>query len=149
MSFSKHKTMDTNNQSASQPAAIKIIFKAGILAGILDAAAASIQYMINSHGKSPAAVWKYVASGFFGKTAFRGGGKMVAAGLGFHFFNAIMFSAFFFFLYSSIKWISNHIAVAGLLYGIFVWCVMNLVVVPLSNVPPYIFNFSKAIIAAL
>jgi hypothetical protein len=140
--------MDTTDHSSSRPGVLKVILKAGILAGFLDAAAASIQYLITSHGKSPVAVWKYVASGFFGKAAFGGGGEMVAAGLGFHFFNAILFSAFFYFLYSKIKWISNHIIIAGIIYGIFVWCVMNLVVVPLSNVPPYAFSFSKAIIAA-
>lgn len=140
---------NTNTPGSNKSTALKTVLTAGLTAGVLDASAASIQFMINTGGKSPARVWKYVASGVFGKDALTGDWTMVSAGLLFHFFIATTFATFFYFLYRQFNWISKNIIVSGILYGMFAWTIMNRVVVPLSNTPKIPFQLSKAIIAML
>ena len=128
---------------------LRTILFAGLTAGFLDGAAAVINYLITSNGKNPVRIFNFIASGVFGKKAFTGGWIMAAWGLLFHFIIACLFAAFFYFLYTRIKFLSKNIIISGILYGIFVWLVMNLAVVPLSNTPPLPFVLSKAIIAIL
>lgn len=128
---------------------LRTILFAGLTAGFLDGAAAIINYLISSNGKNPVRIFNFIASGVFGKKAFAGGGVMAAWGLLFHFIIACLFAAFFYFLYIRIKFLSRNIIISGILYGIIVWLIMNLAVVPLSNTPPLHFVLSKAIIAIL
>jgi hypothetical protein len=110
---------------------IKAIIVSGIVAGILDCISAVVFL-----GKMDfAGVWKYVASGYFGKSAFSGGNEMVVYGLLFHFCIAIFWATVFYFLVSKIKFFTTYIIVGGLLYGIMIWFVMNLVVLPFTNIP--------------
>jgi hypothetical protein len=44
------------------------------------------------------------------------------------------------------KFLSQHPATTGLIFGIFVWFVMNLVILPLSNIPPLPFRLIPAAI---
>ena len=125
---------------------LKVILIAGLVAGTLDITAASIQFYINT-GHGPEPVFRYIASAAFGKG--KTGWEMVAWGILFHYLIATLFAAFFVFLYWQWKWLSKNIIVAGLLYGLFAWVIMNRVVVPLSRIPDIPFNWKKAIIAAL
>jgi hypothetical protein len=112
------------------------ILLAGVTAGILDAMAAMISYMIKIPGVNPAKVWRFVASGALGQDALSQDLlPMAMIGLLFHFVIAFLFAVFFFFIYPRIKWIWRNLVVTGLIYGVFVWIVMNLIVVPLSRVP--------------
>lgn len=135
--------------ATERPNAFRIILLAGLTAGVLDAAGAIINYMISTNGKNPVRIFNFIASGVFGKKAFTGGWVMAVWGLLFHLLIACIFAAFFYFLYTRLKFISKNILLSGVLYGIFVWFVMNLIVVPLSNTPPIGFQLSKAIVAAL
>jgi len=128
---------------------LRTILFAGLTAGFLDGAAAVINYLITSNGKNHVRIFNFIASGVFGKKAFAGVWIMAAWGLLFHFIIACLFAAFFYFLYTRIKFLSKNIIISGILYGIIVWLVMNLAVVPLSNAPPLPFVLSKAIIAIL
>ena len=68
-------------------------------------------------------------------------GPMVAvAGLFFHYCIAFIWAAIFFQIYPRISFLAHNRLVTGLLLGLFIWLVMNLVVLPLSNVPPLRFN---------
>lgn len=127
---------------------LKTILKTGLLVGILDIAAALTNYVISS-GKNPLIVLKYIASAVVGTAAFAGGVEMVLLGLVFHFIIAMSFTVLFFLLYPTIKsFISNKILL-GVLYGIFIWLVMNLGILPLTNVTRGPFNPVQAIIGAL
>ncbi len=126
-------------------APVQSIIKAGLLAGTLDISTALIYYYIRS-GKNPVNVLNYVASGVFGKAAFESGTEMAMRGLLFHFIIAFTWTVFFFFLYPSISLFSKNKIVNGLMYGIVIWLVMNLAVVPLSNVSVSPFNITQAII---
>ena len=115
----------------------KAFFLTGLLAGTLDATAAITQFMIRTHGDDPLKIWRYVASGVLGQDVMTKNIWMVAAfGLLFHFCIAFSFTLFFYLIYPKIKFLSKNLIITGLAYGIFVWLVMNLVVVPLSNVTP-------------
>jgi hypothetical protein len=126
--------------------AYKTIFKAGFIVGLLDILAACIQYMLQA-GKSPAPVLKFIASGVFGKAAFAGGGEMIFFGLLFHFIIAIAFAAFFFVVVSGVSFFEKNKIITGVLYGLFVWLVMNFVVLPLSNAPKLPLSFGGAVLS--
>ncbi|MBD2701808.1 hypothetical protein IC229_14245 [Spirosoma sp. BT702] len=123
--------------------ALRTIISAGLTAGVLDALAAMTMLMIRG-GKNPLAVWSYVASAAFGQEALTGGTPMVVWGLVFHFFIALTFAGFFFLIFPAIRQYINQPVIVGLLYGIFVWLIMNRVVIPLSKLPAQPFDLSKA-----
>lgn len=124
------------------PLTLKRILLAGLLAGSLDITGACLQYFLRT-GKGPAGVLKFVASGLFGKDAFTGGTPMIVAGLIIHFLIAMTFAVLFFFLVRSIPLLSANRLVTGLVYGVFVWAVMNLLVWPLIKVPPRVPDLSR------
>jgi hypothetical protein len=127
--------------------AAEVIITAGLVAGILDGSAATVQTFIMS-GKGIGRVFPYVASGVFGTEALTGGANMIIAGILFHLMIAMTWAIVFFFLYPYVSKVIKNWIVLGLVYGIFVWSMMNLVVVPLSNTPKFPFNPSRALIAA-
>jgi len=104
---------------------------AGVIAGALDGTAAVVFL-----GKmNAAAVFKFVASGVFGKAAFSGGTGIVVWGVVFHFFIALCWAAAYFCAYPRLPFLQKNKWVSGVLYGVFVWLFMNLLVVPLSQAP--------------
>ncbi len=119
----------------------KAILITGLIVGVLDAMAASV-YSYVLFGSTPDKVFRYVASGFFGKEALSGGMSIAAWGLFFHFTVAMGWTALFYFLYPKISFFSSSKYISGIGYGIFIWLMMNFVVIPLSNVPPSTFHFT-------
>ncbi|GAB4018003.1 hypothetical protein GCM10028773_16280 [Spirosoma koreense] len=112
---------------------------------MLDALGAMSTFMLRG-GKDPLMVWRYVASGAFGNEALKGGSAPVVWGLGFHFVIALTFAAFFYLIYPSLRRLISNPILTGLLYGVFVWVVMNLLVLPLSQVAPPVFEISRVLI---
>ena len=136
-------------RGSSRYPTLNLILIAGLVAGTLDIVAACIQFYLKT-GKSPSIVLKYIASGVFGRQlAYSSGWSMVAWGLFFHFFIAIVFAALFGWMYKRWLWISRNIILSGVLYGIFVWAVMNFAIVPLSKIGPQPFAWKPAGIALL
>ncbi|GAB3936720.1 DUF1440 domain-containing protein [Larkinella terrae] len=110
---------------------LKTILLAGFTAGTLDIIAAIV--LLGNRKAVP--ILKYIASGVFGKEAFAGGTEMAVLGLLFHYTIAFSFAIAYFLLFPSLPpLLKKHKLLSGLLYGILVWCVMNLVVVPMTNV---------------
>ncbi len=62
---------------------------------------------------------------------------MPIIGLLLHYLIAFSFIIFFFWIYPKIKNFNLDWRLWGVLYGLFVWTVMNLIVVPLSNTPKF------------
>jgi hypothetical protein len=109
------------------------VLVSGSIVGAMDAVAANTHaYLLR--GTPPAAVWRYVASAVFGKSAGAGGLEMVFAGLVFHFMVAIGWTGLFFVLYPRLRFFSANTFVAGMAYGLFVWLMMNFVVVPMTRI---------------
>lgn len=103
------------------------ILTAWLIAGTLDLTTA----VINS-GAPLEKVLRFVASGAFGQAAFTGGWPMLVWGLAFHFFIALCWTLLFYWLYPQVKPGSKNLVLTGLGYGVVVWLVMNLLVVPLT-----------------
>jgi hypothetical protein len=119
----------------------------GLLAGTLDAASASTQFFLTT-GRSPALVWKYVASAVFGPPAMKGGAGMVLLGLLFHYVIAFSFSYLYFRLYPRIPLLSRSPWLSGFLYALFVWVVTNLLLVPMTRVHQFPFSLKGILIGA-
>ena len=109
------------------------ILQAGLITGTLDILSAFIYYYIKSGKTNFLVIFKFIASGIFGKAAGDGGMGMILIGFILHYAIAFSFTIFFFWLYPKVKVMSKNRVVTGIVYGLFVWTLMNLVVVPLSN----------------
>ena len=94
-------------------------------------------------------VFPYIASGIFGKDAFSGSVAMIIAGFLFHYIIAYCFTITFFLMYPRIKFLANNWVLSGILYGMFIWLLMNLVVVPLSRTHAATLTFNSFIINLL
>jgi len=109
-----------------------------LVAGTLDILGAITVYVWIMKRLTAIQLLQGIAKGAFGKSAFEGGTKMALAGLGFHFIIAFSFTIFYFFIFPLIPFLKKQRVISGLLYGVFVWCIMNLVVLPLlqiANIP--------------
>jgi hypothetical protein len=120
----------SNTRSLTKPLLI-----AGLIIGALDGLAAIISAYIQ-RGVTPDRVFKYVATGVYGQEALATGGTGTALmGLLFHFTIAMGWTALFFILYPRLKFLSSDKYLSGIVYGVIILLGMNLIVVPLSNVP--------------
>jgi uncharacterized membrane protein YagU involved in acid resistance len=122
--------------------------KAGLLVGTLDISAAFLYYYART-GRNPLRILTFIASGIFGKAAFAGGSEMMLVGLVLHYIIALVFTFFFFWLLSRMEGLRKVNLLVGIFYGIFVWTVMNLAVVPLSSVSKQPFQWDTALINVL
>ncbi len=112
---------------------INAIVRAGLLAGTMDGLAAALLYVIRT-GKNPLAVYRFVASGVFGQEALSGGVLMGLTGILFHYLIAMGWTILFFVVGVRIPILLKNWFISGIAYGLFVWLMMNLVVLPFSRV---------------
>lgn len=112
----------------------KAILRTGLLAGTSDILGAIFVYAVIMGKTTAVQILQSIASGVFGKEAFTGGIQMAIYGLIFHYFIATTFATAYFWLFPQVSFLRNQKIVSGLLYGVVVWIVMNLGVLPLSNV---------------
>jgi hypothetical protein len=103
------------------------IIVGGLTAGALDATAAFITF----GWRMPLAI----ASGLLGAKAIQGGAAPWILGLLLHFFITLCAAAVYWLASRRLEFLKTHFFVCGLFYGIAVFLVMNLVVLPLSAVP--------------
>lgn len=126
-----------------------MVLLSGLLVGTLDILSAFADFFIAT-GKNPVVVLKFITSGICGKAAMTGGVCTAAFGLLLHYIIAFTFTVFFwYFFFPRWKHLSTGWIVTGLVYGIFIWCIMNLIVVPLSNTPPITRTLPKMLKACL
>ena len=125
------------------------VVKAAIVVGTLDIVAAFIYFYLSTGNKDVFTVLRYIASGVFGKEAHKGGSAMIIAGLIFHYIIALTFTLFFFWLYRRLTFLSKNMVLTGIVYGLFIWAVMNLLVVPFSKIGSRPFNLRNASINAI
>ena len=136
------------NHSSTMDRRFSKFLGAGLLTGTLDIIAAFALYYFKTQ-KDPLVILKYIASGVLGKRAYSGGQGVLFAGLMLHFLIATIFSVLFFLLYPHLKkYIGNKVVVA-IIYGLFIWIVMNMIVVPLSAIKPAAFDVVNALINAV
>ncbi len=110
-----------------------IALRAGLVAGALDIVAAVV---INTlRGSTPLRVLQSVASGLLGRPSFDGGWGTGILGLALHFAMMIVIAGIYARFTVRLPWTWRRPLLAGAAYGVVVYAVMNLVVVPLSAFP--------------
>jgi len=128
----------------------RTILVTGLYAGLLDGLAAVVVTYIRS-GRTPDIVFQYISSALFGKDAFSGGVAMTLLGILLHMLIAMTWTFLFFLICSRFPPRKTNVAawlVPGIIYGISVWCIMNLVVLPLSRVTQAPFTITGVAIGA-
>src|SRR4249919_2254370 len=119
------------NRRMTEP--LKAIVSGGAACGILDGVAASVQFALR--GIEPLRVWQGVASGLMGERAFGMGWFSGAFGLVLHFLIAVIVTTVFVGACPQFPALQQFYWISGPLYGVIVFLVMNLIVVPLSARP--------------
>ncbi len=77
-------------------------------------------------------VWQSVASGLLGQKAFEGGLPTAVLGVFLHFFIAFGIVTVYYLVSRKLRFLRQRPLLWGLLYGVAVYFIMSLVVVPLS-----------------
>ncbi|MBK7870756.1 MAG: hypothetical protein IPJ74_08730 [Saprospiraceae bacterium] len=81
----------------------------------------------------------------YGRAAFIGGAEMAALGTTFSLLDCYFLGSIIFLTYPILCRISKNKIINGIAYGILIWLVMNLVVLPFTNTPKGEFNLVPAI----
>lgn len=138
-------TASTKPVDKTIPIAILITW---LIAGTLDLSGAYIVHGLIMGGTTLSGILKYISSAVFGKEAFSGGNAMVFVGVLFHYFIALSFTVFYYLVYPSVSFLRRHAVLSGVLYGVFVWAVMNLIVVPMTKIQRGPIQLKGSLIAA-
>jgi hypothetical protein len=113
--------------STRTPNVLLAILVGGLVAGAFDLTAAFITYGWG--------VPRGIASGLLGAKAFQGGLGTWMLGVVLHFLIAFSAAAIYCLSSGKLGFLKEHFFVCGLFFGIAIFLVMNLIVLPLSAVP--------------
>lgn len=113
--------------------AIQAVLRGGGVAGALDIAFAISFAAFN--GMAPQRLLQTVASGLLGKAAFSGGWPVAALGLALHFAMSFLWAGGFLLAASRARALAARPFAGGVAFGVVVFLVMRLVVLPLSAFP--------------
>lgn len=104
---------------------------AGLVAGTIDIGAAAL---INHVG--PALILQGIASGLLGMKSYAGGAGTVTLGLVLQLAMSIAIAGIYAAAATRLAWLRTQPVIAGLAFGLGVFAVMNMIVVPLSAFAP-------------
>jgi hypothetical protein len=113
--------------------AYRSIVIGGLVAGALDLAFALV--FAASNGVGPVKLLQVIASGWLGEASFAGGAGTAALGLASHFALALLWAALFAAVATRWRALTAYPVPAGIAFGIVVFLVMRLAVLPLSAYP--------------
>lgn len=122
---------------------VSFFVKTWLLVGLLDILAAFISFYLST-GKSPLIVLKFISSAVMGAHAYNEGVVSVLLGLVLHFVVAFLFTLFFFLLYKPLRLYAYNTYIIAIVYGSFIWLVMNRLVLPLTSVKQSSFQLWEA-----
>jgi hypothetical protein len=125
--------MDQERTVTARWSALSAIPTVGLIAGTLDIT----DSLVFNHfrGITPTMVFQYIATGLIGMRAVDLGLASVALGVALHYTIALTWTAIFYAASRKAAILSRRPVICGLLYGAFVYVVMNFIVLPLSRVP--------------
>lgn len=115
------------------------VLLSGAVVGVLDGLFAVSLCMVRNDACQATRVFQGIAGGLLGRESFNGGLATAALGVALHFLIATSWSGVFFLAASRLEWLGRQLetaprtVAAGMLYGVFVWLMMDLVIVPLSR----------------
>jgi hypothetical protein len=110
---------------------VRAILYGTLVVGTLDLIDAIVFFGLRS-GVRPIRIFHSIAAGLLGRAAFQGGLATALLGAFLHFFIALAIVSAFYVASTRAHALTRHPVGSGLLYGVGVYAVMNLVVVPLS-----------------
>jgi hypothetical protein len=110
------------------------LVRGAVVVGVLDLLDAFLFF--GRYGVSRVRILQSIAAGLLGRSAYDGGSAMAALGLLLHFFIAFCIVGVFFLLARAVPALIRRPYLAGPLYGLAAYFVMNGVVLPLSATPP-------------
>lgn len=111
------------SMAAEKSNLLRPILVGGAIAGTLDITAAFITFGMNSP--------KFIAAGLFGRQAIGWGTPSWILGMFLHFFIAVSAAAIYCSASRKLEFLREHFLVCGMFYGIAIYLVMNLIVLPL------------------
>jgi hypothetical protein len=121
----KQRSRDEVMDARQRP--LTAILVGGLLAGALDITSAFVTYGWNTP--------KGIAAGLVGRATARAGGiEMWILGMFLHFFITCVAAAVYWTFSRRLVFLRQYPFVCGLFFGIAVWLVMNLIVLPLSAI---------------
>lgn len=129
--------MSTTPTAPSRAALLRAIFWGGLWCGILDIGFVIVYYGLR--GASPVRILQSVAGGALGPAAFQGGAAAAMLGLALHFVISFGAATVFSLAALRLRYLTAQALVSGVLFGAAVWFFMQLVVLPLSAMPPQSF----------
>ena len=126
----------TTSAFAGKPKILLPILVGGSAAGVFDLTSAFISFGWG--------VPRGIASGLLGARSFQGGLATWILGVFLHFLIAFSAAAIYCLSSRKLEFLKDHFLVCGLFYGIAVFLVMNLIVLPLSAFPFRNNTFTRA-----
>jgi hypothetical protein len=129
-----------------QSATLAILWGGGI-GGTLDLLAAVIDAAVR--GRNPIMMFKGIASGLIGRSAFNHGFAPAVLGLVCHFAIAFGAAALYYVVSRKLRVLVERPVLCGLLYGIPIYLVTNFVIVPLSAIGHVLGHSSEQVTQAL
>ncbi len=127
-----------------QRSAFSTIMAAALIGGTLDISSSILIYAYKTE-RGPSLIFRYISSAVFGESAFSGGTEMIWIGLLLHYLISFIFTIFLFFAYPYVRPKIKDKYLIAVVYGVFIWLVMNLIVLPLSRVPANAITIGKFI----
>ncbi len=113
---------------------VRAIAITGLIVGTMDITSAIVITL--ARGGTIMQLMQFIASGLLGKQAFQGGLPIAALGLALHFAIAFGLVMVFYFASRNLAFLRQHPVPSGIIYGLVVFAVMNLIVLPLSAAAP-------------
>jgi len=115
-----------------------------LIAGTLDISDALIFYGLR--GVPPLGLLRFIAACLVGVSALHDGLSMAALGLAIHYTITFFWSALFLLAATRVTLLTRRAILSGLLYGAFIYVVMNFVVLPLTRLPPRTHHLPAAVL---
>lgn len=112
--------------SRQQPRPVPSILVGGLIAGTIDLILAYITF----GARMPYGI----AGGLLGRSAFQDGAPAYMLGIVIHFFIALSVAAVYYAASRKLEFLKQYPFICGLFYGIAIFLVMNLIVLPLSAI---------------
>jgi hypothetical protein len=109
---------------------VRAIIYGALVVGALDLLDALVFFGLR--GVAPIRICQSIAAGLLGRAAFQGGAATAALGAALHFFVATCIVVTFYLASLRLPVLVRHAVIAGVLYGLAVYGVMNYIVIPLS-----------------
>src|SRR5438874_7559142 len=109
---------------------MKAIALGGLVVGALDLLDAVVFFGLRS-GVRPARIFQSIAAGLLGRAAFTGGAQTAALGVCLHFLIAFLIVLTYYAVSRYVPFMTGHVFVSGVLFGLGAYFVMNYVVIPL------------------